>query len=97
MRSGPVSYRTALYSHLLSTIDTLPYWSHVQLCISDREPYQYSQGRTGGPAPQNLRWGTAHASVPPNILRSSVIVCAQKYEQSKKRCFSCEERVIYDI
>ena len=39
----------------------------------------------------------AHASVPPNILRSSVVECALKYEQSKKRCFSCEERVIYDI
>ena len=30
---------------------------------------------TGGTVPQNLRWGTAHASVPPNIS-SSVIGCA---------------------
>src|SRR6218665_2014965 len=49
-------------------------------------------------------WGT---SVPPNILRSSVVGCARKYEQSKKWCHkeipfinsgcSCDERVIYDI
>jgi len=33
----------------------------------------------------------------PNILRSIVVGCARKYEKSKKRCFSCEERVVYDI
>jgi len=33
----------------------------------------------------------------PNILRSSVVGCAPKYEQSKKKVFSYEERVIYDI
>src|SRR6218665_2879927 len=27
-----------------------------------------------------------HPSPPPNILRSSVVGCARKYEQSKKRC-----------
>src|SRR6218665_1531382 len=30
---------------------------------------------------------TAHVSVPPNILRSSVVGCARKYEQSKKGVF----------
>ena len=58
------------------------------------------QGRrargTGG-RPPNLRWGDGPRIRPPNILRSSVVGCAQKYEQSKKGCFSCEERVIYDI
>ena len=29
---------------------------------------------------------------PPNILRSSVVRCARKYEQSKERSFCCEER-----
>ena len=41
------------------------------------------KGGTEGTAPQNLRWGTAQASTP-NILRSSVVRCARKYEQSKK-------------
>jgi len=31
-----------------------------------------------------LRWGTAHALVPPNILRISVVGWARKLEQSKK-------------
>ena len=48
-----------------------------------------------GRSPQNLRWGDGPCIGPPNILRSSVIGCAWKYEPSKKRCFSCEERVIY--
>jgi len=43
-------------------------------------------GDLGGTVPQNLIWGTAHASVPPpNILRSSVKGCAEKYEVTKKR------------
>src|SRR6218665_4229608 len=40
--------------------------------------------------PPNLRWGDGPCIRPPNILRSSVVGCARKYEQSKKRCFSCE-------
>ena len=45
-------------------------------------------GGTGGTVPpQNLRWGTAHALVPPNILRSSVVGCAWKYEQSENGGF----------
>ena len=62
---------------------------------------------TGGRSPQELRWGTAHASVPPTILRSSVCRMVWKHEQSKKRChqgiifwnrgFSREERIMYDI
>ena len=39
----------------------------------------------GNDPSQNLRWGTPmHSS--PNILRSCVVGCARKYEQSKKRC-----------
>ena len=40
---------------------------------------------TGGTVPKKI-WGegTAHASVPLNILRSSVVGCARKYEQSEK-------------
>jgi len=37
-----------------------------------------------GGSPQNLRRGTAHASVPP-IFRE-VIGCVAKYELTKKRC-----------
>src|SRR6218665_1344382 len=44
-------------------------------------------GWTGGRSPKNFRWGKTHASVPPNILRSSVVGCGRKYEQSKKRCY----------
>ena len=51
-----------------------------------------------GTVPPKFEVGrTAHAFVPPNILRSSVVGCARKYEKSKKWCFSCEERVMYDI
>ena len=39
----------------------------------------------GGAAPPKFEVGeTAHASVPTNILRSSVVGRARKYEQSKK-------------
>ena len=31
-----------------------------------------------------MGWGTVHASSPPNILRSSVVGCARKYEEIKK-------------
>src|SRR6218665_3075532 len=41
-------------------------------------------GGLGGRSPQNVRWGKAHASVTHNILRSSVVGSAQKYEKSKK-------------
>src|SRR6218665_3907000 len=54
-------------------------------------------GGTGGTVPQNLRWGDGPCIGPPNILRSSVVGCACKYEQSEKWWFSCEEMVIYDI
>src|SRR6218665_3448506 len=50
-------------------------------------------GETGGRSPQSLRWGDGPCIRPPNILRSSVVGCAGKYEELK-RCFSCEERVI---
>ena len=39
---------------------------------------------TWGKVPQNLRWGTAHASVPPIFLEVVFVGCARKYEQSKK-------------
>jgi len=42
---------------------------------------------TGGTVPQKFEVGTAHALVRPNILRSSVVGCAWKYEQSKKCVF----------
>ena len=57
-----------------------------------------------GDGPPKIEVGTAHAP-PPNILRSSVVGCARKYEQSKKTChqgiifrnrgFPREEWVIY--
>jgi len=41
---------------------------------------------TGGTVPLKFEVGTAHASVPPNILRSTVFGCEAKYELTKKRC-----------
>ena len=75
----------------------------VRCFLHGRRP----RGELGGWSPKNLRWGMAHASVPP-IFREVVFVGGmQKHEQSKKRChqgiifwnrgFSREEMVIYDI
>ena len=50
----------------------------------------------GGRSPQNLRWGDAHAFVPP-IFGEVVLSDARESINRVKRCFSCEERVIYDI
>src|SRR6218665_3235246 len=45
-------------------------------------------GASGGAVPPKFEvGGTAHAFVPPNILRSSVVGCARKYEKSKKGVF----------
>src|SRR6218665_1145744 len=46
---------------------------------------QTALGRRSPQFPQNLRWGTVHASVPHNILRTIVIVfgCKAKYELTK--------------
>jgi len=61
-------------------------------CTQGRRP----RGDWGGRSPPKFEvGGTAHALVPPNILRSSVVRCAWKHEQSEKLCFSCEEMVIY--
>src|SRR6218665_1979379 len=51
----------------------------------------------GGRSPQSLRWGDSPCIRPPNILRSIVVGCARKYAKSKKRCFCCEERVMYEV
>src|SRR6218665_346665 len=60
----------------------------------------YTQGRKpredGGRFPPKLRLGEGPCIRPPNILRSSVVGCARKYEKSKKKCFYCEERVMYE-
>src|SRR6218665_479848 len=46
------------------------------------------QGRKPrGAVPQSLRWGDGPCIRPPNILRSSVVGCARKYEKSKKGVF----------
>ena len=41
-------------------------------------------GEDRGRSPQNIEVGDAHASVPPHILRTSVIGCEAKYELTKK-------------
>ena len=41
-------------------------------------------GGLGGRSPQHLRQGDGPCIGPPNILRSSVVGCARKHEQSKK-------------
>src|SRR6218665_3912816 len=55
-----------------------------------------TQGRkprgTGDDPPQSLRWGDSPCIRLPNILRSSVVGCARKYEKSKKGVFLVRER-----
>ena len=41
-------------------------------------------GGWGDGPPHNLRWEGRSMHPPPNILRSSVVGCVRKYEQSKK-------------
>ena len=70
----------------------------------------YTGGDLGGlgnapPPKKKLRWGTAHASIPPIFREVGFVGCVWKHEQSKKRChqgiifwnrgFSFEERVMY--
>src|SRR6218665_2416800 len=45
-------------------------------------------GGLGGRSPKKVEVGKSMHShrPPPNILRSSVVGCARKYEQSEKRC-----------
>ena len=47
--------------------------------------------------PPNVRWGTAHASVPPIFGKSSVIESVVKYEQRKRVTSRKLKRVIYVI
>jgi len=64
-------------------------------------------GRLGDGPQKNLRLGDGPCIRPPNVLRSSVVGCARKYEESKKWChegiilwnrvFSREERGSYMI
>ena len=68
----------------------------LSLCMALGTPRGGDLGGLGD-GPPKFEVGTAHASAPPNILRSSVVGCAGKYEKSYKNCFSCEERVICDI
>ena len=52
-------------------------------------------GGNGGTVPPKFEvWGGGLCIRPPNIFRSSVVGRARKYEQSKQKMFSCEERVI---
>jgi len=53
--------------------------------------HTYAQGRRprgdwGDGPKKTLRWGDSPCIRTPNILRSSVVGCARKYEQSKKWC-----------
>src|SRR6218665_47525 len=44
-------------------------------------------GGLGGRSLQSLRWVDGPCIRPPNILRSSVVGCARKYEHSFKKVF----------
>ena len=48
------------------------------MCHRSRRGYL---GGLRGRSPQNLRWGDGPRIGPPNILSSSVVGCARKYEQ----------------
>ena len=53
---------------------------------------------TVGTVPQNLRWGTAHVSVPQYFEKHTVIGCEANYELTKKRCqgeISCSEIKVF--
>jgi len=85
-------------------------WSNT--CMWNKEPIcssgkcflvKRSQGlftgaeTLGGRSPPKFEVGDGPCIIPPNIFSSVVGWCARKSEQSKKGCFSCEERVKYDI
>ena len=45
----------------------------------------FTQGwRIRGTVPQNRKWGTDHASVPPIFLEPTVIECEAKFELTKR-------------
>ena len=52
------------------------------------------RGGLGGRSPKKFQVGDGPCIRPPNVFRSSVVGCARKYEQGKKRClqedFCCE-------
>src|SRR6218665_2807319 len=55
-------------------------------------------GRTGDGPPPKFEVGDGPCIRPPNILTSSVCRMTKKIVAAKmgKRCFSCEEKVVYD-
>ena len=87
-------------------METLPeIHPRIEINVFWLRPCQGRRPRgTGGRSPK-LWSGDGPCIRPPNILRSSLVGWALKYEQSKKDSvikeffsgFSCEERVIYDI
>jgi len=87
---------TALTNHRLYIMGKHP-TGFCDLCqvkeniehIQERKP----RGDWGDGPPKVWGGGTAHAFVPPNILRSSVVGCVWK---ELKKVFSCEERVMYE-
>ena len=78
-----------------------------RLCYRQWENLSLQGRDLGGWSSQKVWGGGGPCIRPPNILGSSVVGCARKYEQSKKRCYkgilfwnsgcSSEERVICDI
>src|SRR6218665_2726186 len=68
-------------TNLLKSLQTLKQVSTLSSAFTQgRRP----RGDWGDGPPQNLRWGDGPCIRPPNISRSSVVGCAQKYEKSKK-------------
>src|SRR6218665_3474123 len=54
------------------------------VCHSSIQPMGGDLGETGGTVPPKFEFGGGPCIRPPNILRSSVVGCARKYEKCKK-------------
>jgi len=81
---------------------------HAKMLSTTLHQGRRPRGELGETVPPKFEVGDGPIIRPSNILRSSVVGCARKYEQSKKKVsyegipfwnsdLSCKERVIYDI
>src|SRR6218665_1520544 len=57
--------------------------SAIVLCLQGRRP----MGGLGGTVPQNLRWGTAHALVPPIFIEAALSDARESMNRVKKGVF----------
>jgi len=71
-------------------------WCRQKECVGGTY-FSKNLGGTGWDGPPNLRWGDGPCIGPP-IFREVVLLDAREsMNRVKRTCFSCEERVKYDI